>query len=139
MPAKYLSIGALSKQTGCNRETIRYYERIGLLADPPRTEGGHRMFATDHAKRLTFIRRSRGLGFTLEQVRELLGMVDGANFTCEQVRGITIEHLQAVREEISDLRRMEDVLATMADQCTGGQILHCPVVEALFEPAPAGR
>ncbi len=72
-------IGSLSKRTGCNIETIRYYERIGIMPKPPRTEGGHRVYTRDRLKRLTFIRRSRELGFTLDQVRNLLSLADGDN------------------------------------------------------------
>ena len=72
-------IGALSGRTGCSIETIRYYERIGLLPAPPRSAGGHRVYDDDHLKRLTFIRRGRALGFTLDQVRGLLGLVDGGD------------------------------------------------------------
>ena len=130
-----MTIGSLSKQTGCKVETIRYYERIGLLADPPRTGGGHRLYREDHTKRLTFIRRSRELGFTLKQIRELLALVDGTSYTCAEVQAITLVHLGEVRKKLSDLRRLEGILAGMAEQCTGGKIPECAVVDALFEPA----
>jgi MerR family mercuric resistance operon transcriptional regulator len=76
-----MTIGPLSEKTGCNIETIRYYERIGMMPKPPRTAGGHRVYREEHLKRLTFIRRSRELGFTLDQVRNLLLLVDGDDFT----------------------------------------------------------
>ena len=72
-----MTIGPLSEKTGCHIETIRYYERIGIMPSPPRTEGGHRVYREEHLKRLTFIRRSRELGFTLEEIRNLLLLVDG--------------------------------------------------------------
>src|SRR5262245_43704187 len=84
-PTTRLTIGTLSERTGCNVETIRYYERIGLMPRTARSDGGHRLYGEDHRKRLGFIRRSRELGFTLDQVRALLGLVDGRRYTCAQV------------------------------------------------------
>ncbi|MDH3920601.1 MAG: MerR family transcriptional regulator, partial [Rhodospirillales bacterium] len=88
-----LTIGALSKNTGCNIETIRYYERIGLLPAPPRSAGGHRLYGEVLLKRLTFIRRGRELGFTLDDIRGLLGLVDGGAYTCAEVKALTLDHL----------------------------------------------
>jgi MerR family transcriptional regulator, mercuric resistance operon regulatory protein len=124
--------GGLSKRTGCNIETIRYYERIGLLPEPPRTSGGHRIYDDDDLKRLTFIRRSRELGFTLEEVRELLGLVDGGDYTCAEVKTITVAHLNEVRQKITDLRNLERVLDDMVSQCDDGMIPDCPIIDALF-------
>lgn len=128
-----LGIGSLSKQTGCNIETIRYYEREGLLPNPPRTGGGHRMYDDEHLKRLTFIRRSRELGFTLEAVRDLLRMVDGEHYTCAEVKSLTLNHLKDVRGKLSDLKKLEKVLKQLADRCTGDEAPKCPIVEALFD------
>jgi len=126
-----MTIGALSEHTGCNIETIRYYERIGMMPKPPRTQGGHRLYAEEHLKRLTFVRRSRELGFSLEQIRALLRFVDGGRYTCSQVKTITLEHLDDVRARLKDLRRLEKVLKTMASQCDHGKVPDCPVIEAL--------
>ena len=128
-----LGIGALSEQTSCNIETIRYYEREGLLPNPPRTEGGHRVYNEEHLKRLTFIRRSRELGFTLEDVRGLLRMVDGEHYTCAEVKDLTLEHLQNVRGKLADLKKLEKVLKRLAARCTGDETPDCPIVEALFD------
>jgi MerR family mercuric resistance operon transcriptional regulator len=130
--ARDLTIGALSKRTGCNIETIRYYERIGLIPKPPRTEGGHRVYDEDQLKRLTFIRRSRELGFTLDQVRGLLGLVDGGDYTCAEVNAFTLGHRDEIRRKIADLRKLEKVLTDMASQCDGGAVPDCPVIDALF-------
>jgi len=132
-----LSIGRLSERTGCNIETIRYYERIGLMPRPARSAGGHRLYAGEHVRRLAFIRRTRELGFTLDEVRALLGMVDGGEYTCAQVKDLTLKHLAEVRRKAADLRRMEKVLSAMAAECEGGTIPECPIIEALSE-APAG-
>jgi len=127
-----LTIGVLSKRTGCNIETIRYYERIGLLPDPPRTEGGHRDYDEDHLKRLAFVRRGRELGFTLDQIRGLLRLVDGGDFTCAEVQRITLSHIAEIRDKISDLRKMERVLKEMASKCEGGDIPECHVIDVMF-------
>lgn len=128
-----LGIGSLSKQTGCNIETIRYYEREGLLPEPPRSEGGHRQYDDTHLKRLTFIRRSRELGFTLQEVRGLLRIVDGEHYTCAEVKTVTLDHLADIRGKLADLKKLEKVLKELAAQCAGDQTPDCPIVEALFE------
>jgi MerR family mercuric resistance operon transcriptional regulator len=127
-------IGALSKRTGCNIETIRYYERIGLMPPATRSDGGHRLYGEAQARRLGFIRRTRQLGFTLDQVRTLLKLVDGGRYTCAQVKRITVHHLDDVRRKIADLRKIEHVLGEMAARCDGGTVPECPVIDALFEP-----
>lgn len=130
---KTLGIGTLSRLTSCNIETIRYYERIGLLDPPPRTHGGHRQYDTDQVKRLTFIRRSRELGFTLEEVRELLSLVDGGRYTCEEIRSITLSHLEDVRRKIKDLQKLHKVLKDTASKCSGGKVPECPMIDTLFD------
>ncbi len=131
-----ITIGNLSKQTGCNIETIRYYERIGIMPAPPRTTGGHRVYGQDHVKRLTFIRRGRELGFKLEEVRGLLRLVDGDDYTCGEVKLLTLDHAREVRGKIADLRKMERVLTKMAAECEGGEVPDCPIIEALFQARP---
>ncbi len=128
-----IPIGALSRQTGCNIETIRYYERIGILSKPPRTEGGHRLYGKEHVKRLVFVRRSRELGFSLEEIRALLKLVDGRRYTCEEVKAVTDRHLEDVGKKISDLRRLQKTLKDISSQCRGGFVPHCPIIDALFE------
>jgi MerR family mercuric resistance operon transcriptional regulator len=130
-----LAIGGLSKRTGCKVETIRYYERIGLLPAPPRTAGGHRVYGEGHLRRLSFVRRARGLGFTLEEVRRLLELSDGGGASCAEVRDLTLDHLTQVRRKLGDLRRLEAVLSGMAAQCEDGTLPDCPIIEALFEKA----
>src|SRR5713101_6475418 len=131
-----LTIGTLSERTGCHIETIRYYERIGLMPRTARTEGGHRLYGEDHVKRLGFIRRSRELGFTLDQIRTLLRLVDGRRYTCAHVKRITVEHLDEIHRKVEDLRKIERVLKHMATQCEGGAVPECPVIDALFDQAP---
>ncbi len=126
------TIGALSKGTGCNIETIRYYERIGLMPKPPRSPGGHRLYEDDHLRRLTFIRRSRELGFTLEEVRGLLRLVDGGSYTCAEVKALTLDHAAEVRRKVADLRKLERVLKEMAAECDGGEVPECPIIDTLY-------
>lgn len=125
--------GALSKRSGCNIETIRYYEKIGLMPDPPRTGSGHRVYADHHVRRLTFIRRCRELGFGLREIRSLLGLVDGGGASCAEVQALTLDHVADVKRKIADLRRMERVLSGMAAQCEDDTIPDCPIIDALFE------
>ena len=137
--AEGLSIGKLSGQSGVNIETIRYYEKIGVMPAPSRTAGGYRVYGPDHVKRLSFIRRGRELGFRLEELRGLLRLVDGHKYTCEEVRTLTLEHVAEVRRKIRDLRRLERVMADMAARCTGNRVPQCPVIDALFDSRPASR
>ena len=131
--SRHFGIGELAKLTGVKIETIRYYERQKLLADPPRTEGGHRCYNEDHLKRLTFIRRSRQLGFSMEEIRELLILVEGGRYTCGEVKALTMEHAKNVREKINDLNRMEAALLDIASRCSGDAVPDCPILEALSD------
>jgi len=126
------TIGGLSREANCKIETIRYYEQIGLLPDPPRTPGGHRIYALEQVKRLTFIRRCRELGFTVDEIRELLTLVDGGHFTCEEVREVVVRHLAEVRLRLKSLRAMEKALSGMAATCSGGTVPECPFIETLY-------
>ena len=125
-------IGELSKRTNVNVETIRYYERAGVIPPPPRTEGGHRVYDEVQRKRLNFVRRSRELGFSLDGVRQMLRLVDGGDVTCEQVREMTLAHLADVRTKIADLKRMERTLKKTATRCAGDKTPDCPIIDALF-------
>ena len=126
------TIGGLARRTNCKVETIRYYERAGLLPAPPRTEGGHRVYGDPHAAPLRFIRRGRQLGFTLDQIRELLVLVDGGELSCAGIQAIVVAHLGDVRRKISDLGRLENLLDELASRCEGGDVPECPVIETLF-------
>ncbi|MGJ0454312.1 MAG: MerR family transcriptional regulator [Methylocystis sp.] len=128
-----LSIGKLSKQSGVNIETIRYYEKIGVMPAPGRSAGGYRIYGADCLKRLSFVRRSRRLGFSLDEIRGLLRLVDGHTHTCAQVHALTLNHLAEIRRKIRDLKRLERVMAEMAAQCTGESAPECPIVDALFD------
>jgi MerR family mercuric resistance operon transcriptional regulator len=133
---KPLLIGALSSHSGVNVETIRYYERAGLLPVPPRTEGGRRSYGEDHVQRLTFIRRSRGLGFSLDEVRLLIRLHDQrVRMCCSEAKQLTVQHLTNVRAKIASLRKLERVLSQMVACCRPGQQVPCPILAALTAPS----
>lgn len=125
------SIGKLSRRTGCNIETIRYYEKAGLLPAPPRTAGGHRLYDGEHARRLGFVRRSRELGFSLDEIRALLDLADGEELDCGEVKAITLRHLREVKEKIRDLKKLERTLTRISGACEGGIAPACPILDAL--------
>lgn len=133
---KRLQRGELADRTGCNLETVRYYEKIGLLPEPPRTSGGHRAYGTTHERRLRFILRARELGFSLEEIRALLRLADERDRPCAEARTVAAAHLQDVRAKIADLKRMERVLKNVVAECGDGTLPECPLIETLFrEPA----
>ncbi len=132
-PPGGISIGVAARRSGVNIETIRFYERSGLLKAPPRTAGGHRVYDAPAVRRIAFLRRARELGFTLERVRELLELADETGESCAAVRNLAEGHLAAVRARINDLGRMEAVLDDMVARCAGGTVPDCPILEALFE------
>jgi len=126
-----ITIGALSKSTGINIETIRYYERVGLLPAPPRSSGGYRLYGPPYLQRLTFVRRARVLGFSVGEIRTLLRLADERERPCAEVQVVAEAHLHEVRAKLADLRRMERVLKTTVARCASGRRTHCPVIEAL--------
>lgn len=130
-----LTRGDLARATGSNIETIRYYEKSGLLPDPPRTAAGYRIYSAAHATRLRFILRARELGFSTDDVRGLLGLEDGAAPTCAEVKERTERHLADVRAKIADLSRIETVLAETAARCSGAEVPDCPVLDAISSSA----
>lgn len=124
------TIGRLSTQTGVNVETIRYYEKIGLLPAPPRTAGGHRIYGRSEARRLHFIRRARELGFSVSDIRSLLGLEDRPP-SCAEVHALTMRHLGNVRAKIADLVELERTLSKTAAACRRNARPKCPIIETL--------
>lgn len=132
--ASPLTIGRLAEATGVHLETIRYYEKIGMLAKPARSAGGYRHYAPEHAATLNFIRRGRELGFPLETIRDLLHLnEDGA--CCEKARAVTIAHRIEVRRKIADLKRLDRALNTLIDECQPDRWPECPIMDALTKAA----
>ena len=125
--------GDLARATGCNLETIRYYEKIGIMPDPPRSTKGYRSYDDTHVRRLKFVMRSRALGFSLEEVRGLLGLVDNRIQTCAEVQSMAEVHLGEVRAKIADLTRIERVLSETFARCTGDAAPDCAIIDALFD------
>lgn len=125
----------LARLTGCNLETIRYYENIGIMPEPPRTSKNYRAYDDNHVARLRFVMRSRDLGFTLDEIRDLLGLVDGKAGTCADVQTLAKRHIASVRAKVADLRRIEKVLSETVSQCTGDDVPECAVIDALTEAA----
>jgi MerR family mercuric resistance operon transcriptional regulator len=125
-------IGILSGVTGVNIETIRYYERIGLMPKPPRTDGRRRIFDASHLSRLVFIRRGRELGFSIDEIRDLLGLARGQGLTCAKVKAMTEMHIAGIRGKVKDLRKLERVLNDLAARCHGREVPDCPLLEALY-------
>ncbi len=131
-----MNIGELASATDTKAETIRYYERIGLLPEPPRTAGNYRDYSLQHVSRLAFIRRARDLGFSIEQIRTLLDLADHKDRSCEAVDAIAREHLADVKRKLADLTALRRELEFVIGQCRHGTIADCRILEAL---APHAR
>jgi len=131
MNVSTFSIGELAQQTGTKIETIRYYERIGLLPHPARTAGNYRAYARPHLERLSFIRRGRDLGFSLDEVRELLRLSDDRGQSCADVDRIARLHLTEVERKLADLKALRTELRQLVDHCRHGTIAECRIIEAL--------
>lgn len=124
------TIGALAKQAGVNVETVRYYQRRGLVGEPQRPLGGIRRYSDAHVRRLRFIKQAQVLGFSLEEVKELLALEDGRH--CREAERLASMKLAAVRERVGQLRRVEQALATLVArcECNTGKV-RCPLIAAL--------
>lgn len=125
------TIGELSRLTGVNIETIRYYEKIKILPAPLRTEGGHRVYGSNETRILAFIRRGRELGFTLDEIRALLDLGGPGKASCGEVRDIAAHHLEHIRTRIADLVKLEKLLAKTIAKCSGNTAPDCPVIDIL--------
>lgn len=130
-----LKIGALGRATDTNVETIRYYERIGLLSKPPRTDGNYRAYGAPDLNRLSFIRRARDLGFSLDQVRALLELSDDKARDCATVDDLARAHLAEVERKIGDLEALKAALSDLIASCCGGTVAECRILEALAPSA----
>ena len=136
-PIAALPIGELSRRTGVNIETIRYYERIKMLPAPPRTAAGRRVYGLAETRTLAFIRRSRALGFTLDEIRMLLALsAENGQGACAEVSELATGHLAEVRAKIDDLKAMEHVLADAVRRCDAGEAPGCPLIDTLWRSAP---
>jgi Cu(I)-responsive transcriptional regulator len=134
MTVSHLTIGALARLTKTKVETIRFYEKSGLLPAPARTEGNYRSYEREHLNRLSFIRRSRELGFSLDQIRTLLDLSDDRSRSCGAVDVIAKEHLVEVDAKIAALQALRQELDRMLTQCSSGTVADCRIIESLSPP-----
>jgi MerR family mercuric resistance operon transcriptional regulator len=129
--AEHMPIGELSRLSGVNIETIRYYERIKMLPPPPRTASGRRVYGKTDLRILAFVRRSRELGFSLDEIRALLRLGAPGLASCSEVKEIATHHLEDIRAKLSDLKKLERLLAKTVSQCSGKTAPECPVLDIL--------
>lgn len=128
-----MTIGQVAQAAGCKVQTIRYYEQIGLLPEPPRSQGNQRLYERNQVDRLQFIRHARELGFPLDAIRALLGLADNPDTPCDAADAIASSQLEAVRQRISRLQALQAELERMLAQCQGGKIADCRVIEVLSD------
>jgi len=138
-----LKIGALAERTGTSAPTIRYYEGIGLLRSADRQSGGQRVYGDADVKQLTFIRRCREFGFSIEQVRSLVAMVQDPQSSCTHARDLAQEHLAAVRAKLGELKALERSIAAFVASCNascaGGPGPDCVILDDLSKPSTGGN
>ena len=132
--AEAFPIGELAKRSGVKIETIRYYERVKMLVPPPRTASGRRVYAVTDLRILVFIRRSRELGFSLDEIRALLRLGGPEKATCHEVREIATRHLTDIRTKIDDLKKLERLLSNTVARCSGKRAPDCPVLDVPSHP-----
>lgn len=130
-----MKIGEASAASGCHIETIRYYERAGLLPKPARTAGGYRAYRPEEVQRLRFITRGRELGFSLDEIRSLLTLADDASLSCKDVDRLAREHLAQIRARVRELNRMARELERTIVGCRGGRRAQCTILDALRAPS----
>lgn len=132
-----MKISEAAAASGCHLETIRYYERIGLMPNPGRTGSGYRAYASQDVERLRFIARGRDLGFTLEEIRSLLRLAQDPALSCGEVDQLARQHLSDIQARIADLQRMSVELERTISRCRGGQRGACTILETLRQPVAA--
>lgn len=126
-----ITIGALSKRTGVNIETIRYYERIKLIPPPPRTDSGRRLYGAEDVRRLTFIRNARDLGFDISAIKTMLALQEEPEASCQEVSQIATDQLEAVESRIRRLLGLRTELIRMVQECDNGKVATCRIIEVL--------
>lgn len=131
-----LTIGKLANATGTKVETVRYYERAGLIAPPARTDGNYRSYRSEDLERLRFIRRTRDLGFSLDEVRALLDMAEQRDRDCATVDEMATRHLEEIDRKIADLTALRRELAGVISSCAGGTMAECRILEAFAPSCP---
>ena len=128
-----LTIGQVANEAGINIETIRYYERLGLISEPPRTESGYRIFSPEVVHRIRFIKRSQDLGFTLTEIHKLLTLTDSEIYSCWEVQQFASQKLEEIEIKIRDLQNIKSILQDLLSKCSEGPMNVCPIIERLSE------
>lgn len=132
--ARGVTVGRLARRLGLGTETLRYYERLGLIRPARRTAANYRLYGPDAERRLVFIRRAQALGFSLDDIRELLSLHERAGATAAEVKRLTAARAREVEAKLRDLERMREGLAALAAACSGeGPACECPILAALGE------
>lgn len=132
-----LKSGTLAKRANVNPETLRYYEREGLLPEPERSEAGYRLYADEDVKRVRFIKRAQELGFSLKEIKELLALKLDASQSASQVKKLAELKIQDIEAKIQSLRAMKSILSELTEACSGkGSVDHCPILSCLDECIP---
>ena len=129
-----LTIAKLAEASGVHLETVRYYERIGLMPKPSRTASNYRSYGPEHVERLSFIRRAREIGFSIGEIKELLVLAEPGRASCTEVQTLTAAHLGKVRAKIADLSKLEAILAGALERCLVEPAPACPVLGMLASP-----
>ena len=133
MPEAEVTIGELSRETGCKIPTIRYYEKIGLLPAPNRSSGNTRLYSPTHRARLGFIQHCRELGFSQDAIRNLLDLTDHPDRSCEAVTEIARGHLDDMKRRIARLTALKSEMERMIEACDGGRVEQCRIIEILAD------
>lgn len=132
-----LKSGTLAKQANVNPETLRYYEREGLLPKPKRTEAGYRLYAEEDVKRVRFIKKAQELGFSLKEIKDLLALKVDASQSASQVKQLAEHKIQTIEAKIQSLQAMKSILSELAEACSGkGSVDHCPILNCLDDCIP---
>ena len=133
-PKEIMTIGVLSQKSETDAQTIRYYERLGLMSKPERTEANYRVYNEDAVFRLRFINRAKEIGFSLNDIKVLLGMADGKVRGCDEVREFAATRLDKIQTQIRNLKSMERTLSNLVSQCVNLKTLKdCPILDELIK------
>lgn len=129
---KVYTIGQAAREADVNIETFRYYERRGLVPEPPRSQGNYRLYPGETVRRVRFVKRAQELGFTLNEIRDLLALRESAEATCDDVRVQAVEKVRDIEEKIRSLKAMREAISTLVNRCPGeGPVGACPIIESL--------
>lgn len=136
MTKKEMTIGKLAKATDCKPETIRFYEKVGLLPKPKRSGSGYRLYSEDYLRRLSFIRRGRDLGFSLDDIGLMLELAEDQDSSCQEISRLSRDRLSTIQEKLCRLQALSNELNRLIGQCNDGRVAECRIIEALTEDLP---